>query len=143
MRVILAASLLVLSFAGCSQMQIFRVVDGQSRQPLDGIRGERLVGKIETSEIPLVLINAQTPVESRESDKTGALTFKQSGAHFMLNPNSKNALYGQAYVTATWSGATICYPEEHREISVPRVDGVVEIPLPTRLAAKPSSTTMR
>jgi hypothetical protein len=67
-----------------------------------------------------------SPVEKRTSDGSGSVAFHESGKQFMVNPQSKN----QAYVTATWSGAKVCYPAESREISVNRTGGVVEIPLP-------------
>jgi len=46
--------------------------------------------------------------------------------------HDRNPAYNHAYVKATWSGAEVCYPSEHREFSVARKNGVIEIPLQRR-----------
>jgi hypothetical protein len=127
--------LLLLSLLpGCMGVQTFRLVDAQSGLPLDGVQGERLHGSIQASQVPLVLHNVLDPVESQNSDAAGRVAFQASGTKFMFNPTAKNQMsaYGEAYVTAGWSGVKICYPTEHREISVKPVAGVVEVPLRNR-----------
>ena len=137
MRLLVSGLLLLFLVAGCSRLQTFRVVDAQSGQPLDGVRAERLEGHLQTSEIPLVLLDAMSPVEAHATDASGSVVFQGPGAKFMVNPSSKNPSYNQAYVTATWSGAKVLYPAEHREISVKARDGVVEIPLLSRILDAP------
>jgi hypothetical protein len=119
--------LLFLFLSGCARLQTLRVVD-ESGQPLGGIAVERLEGSLEFDPVPGFLRDNLSPVEKLTSDSAGSVAFKQSGKQFMVNPHSNN----QAYVTASWSGATVCYPgDPHaQEIPIRRVNGVVEIPLP-------------
>jgi hypothetical protein len=91
------------------------------------VKVERLVGSLKLDPVPFFLQDAMSLVESRITDGSGSVTFHETGKKFMVNPQSKN----QAYVTATLSGAKVCYPAECREISVPRAGKVVAIPLPS------------
>jgi hypothetical protein len=125
MRPFVLGLLLPLLLSGCARLQTFRVVD-QSGQPVGGVPVERLQGSLQLDPVPFFLLDSMSPVEKRTSDGSGSVAFHESGKQFMVNPQSKN----QAYVTATWSGAKVCYPAESREISVNRTGGVVEIPLP-------------
>jgi hypothetical protein len=136
MRSLVSAVLLLSIVSGCAQIQTFRVVDAQSGQPVESVRGERLQGSIRASELPLVLLDSLSPVEAASTNASGSMAFEKAGTKFWFNPSSKNPAYGQAYVTATWSGATIHYPDECRDISVKAVNGVVEVPLPSRTIAK-------
>jgi hypothetical protein len=79
------------------------------------------------------LLDSLSPVEKGTTNTSGAMTFEKTGTKFWFNPSAKNPAYGQAYVTATWAGARICYPDECREILVKPIGGVVEVPLPSRL----------
>ena len=134
MRTLLPSLLLLGLLSGCARFQTLRVVDAQSGQPLDGVRVERLHGSLRPSAMPLVLLNTVSPVERKMTDDSGSVTFEKAGTQVMCNPDFMNPAYGRAYVTATWSGAKICYPDEYREISVKPVAGVVEIPLRNRRA---------
>ena len=125
--------LLVFSFcllgSGCAGLQSFRVVDAQSGLPVAGIEAERLSGSVRASPVPFLLMNMLSPVERKPSDSSGAVAFETSGKHFAVNPRSTAAGYGRAYVTATWSGATINYPDEHRQVEVRPINGMIEVPL--------------
>jgi hypothetical protein len=127
----------VLLLSGCTQLQTFRVVDSQSGQPIEGVQVERLRSSIEPSSMPFVLFKSLSPVEKQTTDESGVSTFKEPGTQAILNPDGKNPAYNKAYVTTTWSGVKVLYPDDYREISVKPVDGVVEIPLPSRRLAKP------
>jgi hypothetical protein len=127
MRPLVSGLLLSLLLSGCARLQTFRVVD-ESGEPLRGVPVERLEGSLQLDPVPFFLLDSMSPVEKRTTDGTGSVTFHEGGKQFMVNPRSNN----QVYVTATWSGAKICYPAERpsREISVRRTDGVVEVALP-------------
>ncbi len=129
----LASSLLLAAvLSGCASQQAFRVVDAKSGEPLGDMRVERLEGSYQPSAIPLVVLNELSPVEKQTTNESGSVTFQKSGK-FMVNPSgSRNPVYNHAYVTTTWSGAKVYYPNEHREFSVARKDGVIEIPLQPR-----------
>ncbi len=133
MRTLMVALLLLALSAGCG-VQSFRLVDAQTGLPLDGVQAERLHGSLQASKLPLVLHDVLDPVESQNSDATGRVAFQSSGTKFMFNPTAKNQTspYGEAYVTAGLSGVKICYPNEHREITVKPVAGVVQVPLYNR-----------
>ena len=118
--------------SGCASQQSFRIVDAKSGEPLGDVRVERLEGGYRPSSMPFVVVNALSPVEKQTTNPSGAATFDKSGSKFMVNPARANPDYGDAYVKATWSGATVRYPREYREFSVPRRNGVVEIPLRRR-----------
>lgn len=138
-----AAPLWVASLCGCASQQTFRVVDDKSGQPLKDLRVERLEGGYSPSSTPFVVLNELSPAEKLDTNESGSVTFQKSGSKFMVNPSHANPGYTDAYVTATWSGATVCYPAEHREFSVARKDGVLEIPLRRRsLDDDPSSADM-
>ncbi|MGD0898814.1 MAG: hypothetical protein ABR915_13335, partial [Thermoguttaceae bacterium] len=109
MRLLVTGILLLFMLPGCARLQTFRVVDAQSGQPVDGVRAERLEGSIQASELPLVLLDSLSPVEKGATNASGAMTFEKTGTKFWFNPSAKNPAYGQAYVTATWAGARICY----------------------------------
>ena len=129
----LAASLLLAAIlGGCTAPQTFRVVDAKSGEPLGNVRVERLEGGYRPSATPLVLLNELSPAEKQMTNESGSVTFEKSGSKFMVNPSDMNPAYNDAYVRTTWSGVTVCYPSEHREFSVTRKDGVVEIPLRRR-----------
>jgi hypothetical protein len=130
MRNLLPSLLLLLFACGCARTQTFRVVDSQSGRPLDGVQSERLEGKVRPSAMPLVLLNDLSPVEHGTTDSSGVVKFQKPGKEFAFNPTSKNPECGRAYVASTWSGATIRYPDEHREVAVKPIDGVIEVPLP-------------
>ena len=100
--------------------QTFRVVDAKSGEPLGDVRVERLEGGYRPSSMPLVVLNQLSPAEKQTTNESGSVTFQKSGSKFMVNPSGKNPVYNHAYVTATWSGAKVCYPSEHREFSVTR-----------------------
>ena len=136
-RTMLRLALLLL-LCGCTRLQTFRVVDSQSGQPIEGVQVERLHSSIQPSAMPLVLLKSLSPVEKEVTDSSGMSKFKESGTQAMLNPDSKNPAYGKAYVSTTWTGVKVIYPDEYREISVKPVNGVVEIPLPSRYKAKPT-----
>jgi hypothetical protein len=125
MRPLVSGLLLPLLLSGCARLQTFRVVD-ESGEPLRGVPVERLEGSLQLDPVPFFLLDSMSPVEKRTTDATGSVAFHEGGKQFMVNPQSKN----QAYVTATWSGAKVCYPAESREIAVKRTGGVVEIALP-------------
>ena len=131
MRTFVPTLLLLLLLSGCARLQTFRVVDAQSGQPLDGVQAERLDGSVRPSAVPLVLADTLSPVERQASDPSGAVNFKKAGAQFAFNPRSNSPGYGRAFVAATWSGVKIRYPDEHREVPVKPIDGVVEVPLRT------------
>ena len=135
MRKIISGLALLLLLCGCTRLQTFRVVDSQSGQPIEGVQVERLHGSVKPSAMPFVLLDSVSPVEKQTTDSSGMSRFKESGTQAMLNPDSKNPAYGKAYVSTSWSGVKVIYPDEYREISVTPVDGVVEIPLPSRHAA--------
>jgi hypothetical protein len=124
MRLLVSGLLLPLLLSGCARLQTFRVVD-ESGEPLRGVPVERLQGSLQLDPVPFFLLDSMSPVEKSTTDNSGSVAFHESGKQFMVNPQSKN----QAYVTATWSGAKVCYPAECREISVNRIGGVVDIPL--------------
>jgi hypothetical protein len=129
---------LLLLLCGCTRLQTFRVVDSQSGQPIEGVQVERLNSSIQPSAMPFVLLKSLSPVEKEVTDSSGMSRFKESGTQAMLNPDSKNAAYGKAYVSTSWSGVKVLYPDDYRQISVTPVDGVVEIPLPSRHKASPA-----
>jgi len=137
MRTLISGLLLLSLLTGCARFQTVRIVDAQSGRPLEGVQVERLQGSVRPSAIPLVLFNSLTPVERQTTDAAGSITFQESGTQVMCNPSSRNPAYGRAYVTAGWTGAKICYPDEYREISVKPVAGVVEVPLPNRRSGSP------
>jgi len=129
----LTASLLLAAiFSGCASQQTFRVVDARSGEPLADVRVERLEGGYRPSSRPFVVLNELSPAEKQTTSASGSVTFQKSGSQFMVNPSDTNPAYSDAYVKATWAGATVCYPHEHREFSVTRKDGVVDIPLRRR-----------
>ena len=132
MRTLTAALVLLLVLSGCSPLQTIRVVDSQTGKPIEGVQVERLHAKVEASEIPLVLFDSLSPVEKQVTDGSGVATFQEAGNKAMLNPDSKNPEYGKAYVTASWFGTKIRYPDDYREISAKPVGGVLEVPLPRR-----------
>ena len=128
-----ASSLLLLAIlSGCASQPTFRVVDAKSREPLSSLRVERLEASYELSSVPFVVLNDLSPAEKQTTNESGSVTFQKSGSKFMVNPSSRNPLYNHAYVTTTWSGAKVCYPSEHREFSVTKKGGVIEIPLESR-----------
>ena len=133
MRTLISGMLPLVLAGGCSRIQTFRVVDAKTGQPLDGVRAERLEGSIRPSSMPFVLFDQVAPIETKNTDATGAVAFQQPGQKFMINPSSKDPSHNQAYVVATHSGAKIIYPAEHREFTVQARDGVVEIPLESRI----------
>jgi hypothetical protein len=129
----LASSLLLAALlSGCASQRTFRVVDSKSGEPLGDVRVERLEGGYRPSAMPFVVLKELSPAEKQTTNESGSVTFQRSGSNFMVNPSGTNPAYNDAYVTATWSGAKVCYPGEHREFSVTRKDGVVEIPLQRR-----------
>jgi hypothetical protein len=129
----LAASLLSAAvLSGCASQQAFRVVDAKSGEPLCDMRVERLEGGYRQSAMPFVLLNDLAPVEKLTTSDSGSVTFEKSGNKFIANPSGRNPAYNTAYVKAGWFGATVLYPGEHREFSVSRKDGVIEIPLQRR-----------
>jgi hypothetical protein len=132
MRKTISGLILFLTLSGCTRLQTFRVVDSQSGQPIEGVQVERLHGSVKPSAMPFVLVNSLSPVEKELTDSSGMSSFKESGTQAILNPDSKNPAYGKAYVSTSWTGVKVLYPDDYREISVTPVNGVVEIPLPMR-----------
>jgi hypothetical protein len=118
--------------SGCASPQTFRVVDAKSGDPLGDVRVERLEGGYRPSSMPFVVFYELSPVEKQTTNESGSVTFQKSGSELMVNPSGRNPVYNRAYVKATWSGVKVCYPSEHREFSVTRKDGVIEIPLQRR-----------
>lgn len=118
--------------SGCASNQTFHVIDSKTGEPLGDVRVERLESAIKPSEIPFVMYDELSPVEKKTTNETGAVTFKTTGSKFMVNPSGDNPAFNKAYVKTTWSGATVIYPAEHREVSVTRRDGVVNVALERR-----------
>ena len=101
----------------------------ESSLPIEGIEAERLSGSIQLSPAPFVLLDSLSPVERKPTDEGGKVAFESSGKDFAVNPRSTTPGYSRAYVTATWSGAKIVYPDERREQDVRPINGIVDIPI--------------
>ncbi|MGA2032730.1 MAG: hypothetical protein ABSG68_10765 [Thermoguttaceae bacterium] len=132
MRAFVLGLLLLLPASGCTQFQMLRVVD-ESGQPVDGVPVERLTGSVRPSAAPLVLHDELSPAERKTTNSSGAIKFDEAGKQFMVNGGCKNAAYGHAYVKASWTGVEVVYPDQYRSIHVNPKNGVLEVPLPTRL----------
>ncbi len=140
MRPLLSGLMLLAMFSGCARYQSFRVLDAQTRQPLDGVQTERLEGSIQLSPMPFVLLDSLSPVERKNSDASGTVKFGKRGKKFAFNPQSGNPGFDRAYVVGTWSGAKILYPDQMNEVHVKAVDGVVEVPLHRSTSPQERST---
>ena len=127
-----SSAVLAAILCGCASQQALRVVDAKSGEPLGDVPVERLEGGYRPSAMPFVVFNELSPAEKQTTNESGSAAFQKSGGKFMVNPSHQNPAYNDAYVKATWSGAKVCYPNEYREFSVARKNGVVEIPLRRR-----------